>query len=181
MSVSGLYPISTPPIFDFQEPLCDLERITQHLQSDDLEVALACVREELAVGPQVSFRIVREGRPRGLHPAIWHEAYRIGREAVLNAFRHSEASLVEVELEYTPTRLRIAVRDNGKGITPELFRPGCNGHRGLSAMRDLAERIGANLKLLSRAAAGTEIELSIPGHIAFVSETRVRRLGLAHA
>jgi hypothetical protein len=47
-------------------------------------------------------------------------------------------------------------------------------------MKDLAEQIGAKLKLLSRVAAGTEIELSIPGHIAFVSRTNSRRRGWAY-
>jgi hypothetical protein len=61
-----------------------------------------------------------------------------------------------------------------------LFHSGTVGHRGLSAMKDLAEQIGAKLKLLSRVAAGTEIELSIPGHIAFVSRTNSRRRGWAY-
>jgi signal transduction histidine kinase len=70
------------------------------------------------------------------------------------------------------------VRDNGKGIAPELLRSG-RGHRGLSGIRDQAERMGAKLKLLSRAEAGTEVELSIPAHIAFVSQTNDRRLECA--
>jgi signal transduction histidine kinase len=123
---------------------------------------------------------VIHGKCRALRPAIRDEAYRIGREALLNAFRHSKAGRVEVDLEYAPKQFRIAVRDNGKGITPESFRAERSGHKGLSEMRDLAERMGAKLKLLSRAAAGTEIELSIPGHIAFASQTNVRRLRSAH-
>jgi signal transduction histidine kinase len=179
MSCNGLYQIRTQPMVRFQEPLFEPERITQPLPgTDDLEVAFSRIRP---VGAGVVFRIVREGQLRGLHPVIWHEVYRIGREALLNAFRHSEASRVEIELEYAPARLRIAVRDNGKGMTPELFHSGRVGHRGLTGMRELAERMGAKLKLWSRAAAGTEIELSIPGHIAFVPQAKVRRLGWAHA
>src|SRR5580692_6474409 len=88
--------------------------------------------------------------------SAWSSA--VSREALLNAFRHSEARRVEIDLEYAPRQLRIAVRDNGKGITPESLRSGV-GHRGLSGIRDVAERMGAKLKLSSRAEAGTEVEL----------------------
>jgi signal transduction histidine kinase len=180
MSFNVLYPISAQPIVPLQDSFFELERITQQVSdTDDLEVAFSRIRQEVSVGTQVIFRIVREGQLRGLHPVIWQEAYRIGREALLNAFRHSEASQVELELEYAPTRLRVAVRDNGKGMTPELFRSGQIGHRGLSKMRELAEQMGGKLKLLSRVAAGTEIELSIPAHIAFLSPVKGRRLGWA--
>jgi hypothetical protein len=43
-------------------------------------------------------------------------------------------------------------------------------------MRERAEKIGAKLRVWSRAAAGTEVELSVPGHIAFQSHASARRL-----
>jgi signal transduction histidine kinase len=102
-----------------------------------------------------------------LRPIIREEVYRIGREAVVNAFRHSSASNVEVELEYAPSFLRLLVRDNGIGIDPQVVQVGRDGHWGLSGMRERAERIGARFRVLSGASAGTEIELSVPGNIAF--------------
>jgi hypothetical protein len=50
---------------------------------------------------------------------------------------------------------------------PQVLHAGRDGHWGLSGMRERAERIGAKLKVLSGASAGTEIVLSVPGHIAF--------------
>jgi signal transduction histidine kinase len=170
MGFNSLPRTSTQPVVCLQEQPA----------TEDLEVAFSRIQREDPTGARATFRIVREGRPRDLRPVIRQEAYRIGREAVLNAFRHSGASRVEVDLEYAPTRLRITVRDDGRGITPGLFGSGSGGHKGLSAMRDLAERMGAKLKLLSRVAAGTEVELCIPGRIAFASPTKVRRLGWAY-
>ena len=57
-----------------------------------------------------------EGTPRSMHPAVRHEIYCIGREAVTNAFRHSRATRIEVQLEYGFRELRVLVRDNGCGI-----------------------------------------------------------------
>jgi signal transduction histidine kinase/ligand-binding sensor domain-containing protein len=137
-------------------------------EREDLEQAVAGIQQELGIAPGAGFRVVAEGVARPLRPEIREEVYRIGREALVNAFRHSNASNIEVELEYAPGYLRLLVRDNGKGIDPEVVRAGREGHWGLSGMRERAERIGARFRVLSSASAGTEIELSVPGHIAYL-------------
>ena len=94
----------------------------------------------------------------------------------MNAFRHAQARKVEVELDYSASQLRVLVRDDGRGIDPEVLASGRDGHWGLSGMRERAERIGAQLKLWSREGAGTEVELSVPGAIAFQLEGTGRRM-----
>lgn len=125
----------------------------------------------LPAGSHPTFRIIVQGQSRALHPAIRDEAGRIAREAVVNAFLHSRATSIEVEIEYNPGYLHILVRDDGKGIDPEILRTGREGHWGIIGMRERAERINASLKLFSRAEAGTEVELTIPGHIAYEHPT----------
>jgi signal transduction histidine kinase len=110
-----------------------------------------------------------EGHSQSLHPTIRDEVYAIGREALVNSFRHSAASRIEVEVEYSTSQLRVVVRDNGCGIEAQVLESGRAGHWGLSGMRERAERIGAKLKLLSRTGDGTELELRVPAHIAFES------------
>jgi signal transduction histidine kinase len=179
MKLNGLYQDTTQPTVRPQQgPRESAGFAEDRAAGDDLEIAFSRIRAEMRLGAQMVFRMVIRGKSRALDPLIRDEAYRIGREALVNAFLHSEAARVEVDLEYAPRQLRIAVRDNGKGIAPELLRSG-RGHRGLSGIRDQAERMGAKLKLLSRAEAGTEVELSIPAHIAFVSQTNDRRLECA--
>jgi signal transduction histidine kinase len=100
--------------------------------------------------------------------------YRIGREAVVNAFRHAEARKIELVLEYAPSGLRLVVRDDGRGIDASVLQSGTDGHWGLTGMRERADRIGARFKAWSRAGAGTEIELSVPARIAFTREKQAR-------
>ena len=133
----------------------------------DLEQSFSRIRQELALEEQIDFRVIVEGRPRHLHPLIRDEVYRIGHEALVNAFHHSRAKSIEVEVEYLANHLRILVRDDGCGIDPQVLRSGRDGHWGLSGMRERAERIGARFKVRSRAATGTEVELSVPGQIAY--------------
>ena len=108
-----------------------------------------------------------DGERRPLHPVLRDEVYRIGREALINAFRHAQAKSIDVELTYASSYLRLLVRDDGRGIDPHVVQSGREGHWGLSGMRERADRIGARLHVFSSATAGTEIELSVPGSVAF--------------
>jgi signal transduction histidine kinase len=133
----------------------------------DVELAFLRIPEELGIDQKTAYRVVVEGTPLPLQAVIHEEVYSIGREALVNAFRHSGASSIEVELEYAPNRMRVLVRDNGRGIKPEMLRWGRDGHWGLSGMRERAEGIGAKFKVMSAPSAGTEVELSVPGLLAF--------------
>jgi len=140
--------------------------------ADDLETAFTQAGQEFGNGQVKDCRVIVEGTRRQLHPIIRDEAYRIGREALANAFRHSRANKIEIELDYSAKQLRILVRDDGTGIDPEVLQSGREGHWGLAGMRERAESIGARLKVWSRTNAGTEIELLIPGDVAFVTQSR---------
>ncbi|HYL98005.1 MAG TPA: two-component regulator propeller domain-containing protein [Blastocatellia bacterium] len=142
-------------------------RSTSDADSLGLAQALSRVQQEVGGQDDIGFRVVVEGHPRLLHPAIRDEVYRIGREAAVNAFRHSRARNIEAEIEYGTKSLRVLVRDDGCGIDPQVLQSGRDGHWGLTGMRERAERIGARLKVWSRSGAGTEVELSVPGKIAF--------------
>jgi len=136
-------------------------------ETDGLEKAFSKLQEEVGATSGAAFRIIAEGAQRPLRPMIREEVYRIGREAVVNAFRHAGAKNIEVEVEYAADQLRLVVRDNGCGIDPHVLQTGRDGHWGLSGMRERAERIGGKLRVLSRTSAGTEVELSVPGYVAF--------------
>lgn len=135
--------------------------------ADDLGQSLSRVRGELGDPETASFHVIAEGQVRPLRPIIRDEVYRIGREALVNAFRHSGARNIEVALEYRSRQLRLLVRDDGKGVDPEVLQSGREGHWGLSGMRERAEAIGARLRLWSRSGFGTEVELAVPSRIAF--------------
>ena len=137
--------------------------------SDDLGQAFSRIPQDLGIEVRIDFRVIVLGSPRRLRPLIRDEVYHIGRELLVNAFRHSRASRIEVELDYVRKRFRMVVRDDGCGIDPQVLHAGREGHWGLPGIRERAERVGARLRVWSRAAAGTEVALSIPGSVAFES------------
>jgi signal transduction histidine kinase len=128
----------------------------------DLILDLSQTREEFEVGERTQFCVRVTGTQTQLPQQIHHEIYRIAREALANAFRHSGAKRVELEAEYSGTGLCLRIRDDGCGIDPQLLEKGREGHWGLIAMRERATRIGARLTIFSRATQGTEVQLSIP-------------------
>jgi signal transduction histidine kinase len=143
----------------------------------DLEQAFSRVPQDVAQRfgqQQPRFRVIVEGQQQPLHPLLRDDVYRIGREALINAFRHARAKHVEIELKYSTSQLRLLIRDDGCGIEPQILKSGRDGHWGLSGMRERAEQIGARLHVYSSAAAGTEVELSVPGHIAFQDQAEQR-------
>jgi signal transduction histidine kinase len=129
--------------------------------------ALACVPKDLCLPACTEFRVVVCGTERALADGPFEEVYRIGREAILNAYRHSRAKLIEAEIEYRPTEVRIAIRDNGCGMDSHQLRRQAGNHLGLLGMRERAERLGGRLCLLSKVALGTEVELRVPNRVAF--------------
>jgi signal transduction histidine kinase len=140
--------------------------------TNELAQAMTELGKELAVAPDgqgnsPTFRVSIEGRLRELHPILRDDIYRIAREALRNAFRHAQASKIEAEITYDEHHLRLRIRDDGKGIDPKLLGAGRDGHWGLPGMRERAQQIGAQLDLWSEAGKGTEVELSIPGSIAY--------------
>ena len=80
-----------------------------------------------------------------------------------NAFRHAQALHIEAEISYGERVLR--VRDDGSGVDPAVVGEGRAGHYGLPGMWERAKRIGAELNVWS--GTGTEVELEVPGAIAY--------------
>jgi signal transduction histidine kinase len=128
---------------------------------------------------EVTRTVLIIGTPRSLHPWINDEVLRIAHECLRNAFQHSGATSIEVELKFDASHLGIRFFDNGIGIDAEVLRNGSRvGHWGLIGMKERASQMGAKLEVWSKPSAGTELDLSIPGNIAY---DRTEKKGGLHA
>ncbi len=150
--------------------------------TNDLALVLSTLGEELAGDqtgqPCPDFRVIVEGTPRDLLPLVRDEVYRIAGEALHNAFLHAQAGRIEVEIHYDNRRLRLCVRDDGKGIDPKVLAGGGReGHFGLAGMQERAKLVGGKLRVFSRLDSGTEAELTIPASIAYAKPPVARGKG----
>ena len=146
------------------------------VQSNDLALAISTLGQELGTGSAAqrpAFRVAVEGEARNLHPIVRDEIYKIAAEALRNAFRHSQARQIEVEIRYDKEQFRLRVRDDGKGVDPAILSgQGSQGHYGLPGIRERANLIGAKLVVWSEVDAGTEVELRVPASIAYTTSAK---------
>jgi signal transduction histidine kinase len=115
----------------------------------------------------VEYQVLTEGNARELRHGVQSEVGRIVQEALANATRHAQATRIEVWLHYQPQALRVAVRDNGVGVSPEILAHGREGHWGLPGMRERAESVGGTLEFKSSPGNGTSVELAVPANAAY--------------
>lgn len=143
-----------------------------------LATALAVAGAELRSTREANFKVSVLGEQRELHPVVFEEVHRIGREALTNAFRHSQANTIEAEISFDPHELRLRVRDNGTGLANDVLAKGSRqNHWGLPGMRERSQKIGAHIDIWSRKGAGTEIELRVPATVAYRSVIAKQRFG----
>lgn len=95
-----------------------------------------------------------------LSPDLEIALYRIVQESVLNAVRHSKATLVELLVERTGDGVKIAVHDNGVGID-DLERARTQSH-GLVGMTHRMRAINGTLDIHSGKGEGTKITAFLP-------------------
>jgi signal transduction histidine kinase len=120
-----------------------------------------------------AFRVAVEGGEKNLHPILPDEIYKIAAEALRNAFRHSQARQIEVEIRYDNEQFRLRVRDDGKGMGPAILSShGSDGHYGLPGMRETATIIGGKLVVWSEVDVGTEVEVRVPASTAYATTRR---------
>jgi signal transduction histidine kinase len=99
------------------------------------------------------------------------------RESLHNIIRHARAAKVEIRVEMTAGKFRLAIADDGIGIEPErLARPAT-----LHALRQRAEALGAEFEVSSEPGAGTRLTLAVPVPRGSLRKPRAAAAGEPHA
>ena len=107
--------------------------------------------------PQQGLRIRLEAVPEdiALPRNVAEVCYRIVQEGLTNVAKHAEASEVLIRLERTGGRVRVTVRDNGRGFDAASVRAA--GGLGLLGMEERVKLVGGTLQVESRPGGGTEV------------------------
>jgi signal transduction histidine kinase len=136
---------------DLRPPVLDDFGFTEALRE---YVADLADHADLAVALDVDDS-ARTGRPE-----VNVTLFRILQEAVVNVRKHAGARRLSIEFRRADAaRLRLVVRDDGRGFDPGVPTP---GHFGLLTMRERVEACGGALAIASAPGAGTEIAVTVP-------------------
>ena len=178
-------PPESPVRQSFEEALSYSDRIliegrgvlsrlrTKRTKPETLTEAYAAMGREFRALSPAQFEAFVSGRSRDLDVVVQEELGKTGREALFNAYRHAHAGRIEVEIHFGVFNFRVRFRDDGVGIDPAILREGSvPGHFGFPGMRERVSRIGGKLEIWSRIGAGTEIEIRVPGSIAYRDHER---------
>jgi ligand-binding sensor domain-containing protein len=150
-----------------------LDLRTRSSEAGDLAHDLQATATEFAKQYPAGFTLVVTGKERALNSLIAEELYKLGSEAMLNAFRHASATSIEAEIIFGAHELGLNVRDDGTGTSQDILQHGgVDKHYGLPGMKERAEQIGARFSIFSRVGAGTEIEVRVPSKVAYRSARR---------
>jgi len=122
------------------------------------------VLAEGGLGPALSMLARRSSVPAKLEVCadgrlpepIEVAAYYVVSEALTNAAKHAEASVVEVDVEVAGGALRVCVRDDGIGGAVFARRSGLVG------VKDRVEALGGRILVESPPGAGTSIQVELP-------------------
>jgi len=99
------------------------------------------------------------GIERRLEPYLEVMIFRAVQELLGNAARHSQATLIKVQVDLGNDLIRVSVDDNGKGLDAETLKESSN--LGLKLIRERAEMLGDNFAIDSVAGSGARISFTV--------------------
>jgi signal transduction histidine kinase len=137
---------------------------SSRLETRDLTSALEELADDVGTARAVQVDVHARGRAWQGSPEADEQLLRIAQEAVGNAVRHGRAKRVRVSLDYEREHVALRVADDGCGFSPSEHRGhgGDGEHWGLTTMRERAQRIGGELRIISGRGEGTVVETIVP-------------------
>lgn len=125
--------------------------------------ALEWLTAEASVTSGIDASLGIAGKERRLPPQIELVLFRIAQEALSNARKHSEATKVEVQIEFAPEKVRLEVVDNGKGFELPKMLGDLAARRklGILGMQERARIIDGSLSVQSEVGRGTTVSIEV--------------------
>ncbi|HEV2694672.1 MAG TPA: histidine kinase [Verrucomicrobiae bacterium] len=144
---------------EVRQSVWDLRRLVQ--DQFDIASALLETARQLTAGTEIDVKLESKGDIRALPEVVEENFLRIGREAIVNVLKHSQATTVNILLEFGPRLVALNIHDNGRGFVPQEAVGPDEGHFGLLGMSERVKRLGGEFSLTSAPGAGTTVRVEI--------------------
>ncbi|EDX83418.1 PAS fold family [Synechococcus sp. PCC 7335] len=145
-----------------------------HLDQTNLYDALCQIAHQIFAYSSTQVRSNQSGASYVLLPEVENALLRIGQEALTNAFKHAQATVIYLNLSYQPNQCVLRIQDNGIGFATDAAER-ANGtsdqhssvqHYGLTGMAERSQHIDAELTVESILNQGTAITVSVQKSLA---------------
>ncbi|MES1249252.1 MAG: ATP-binding protein [Chitinophaga rupis] len=146
--------------------ITDLRTLSKTLNTDFIQqIGLAsAVRQQLDLLQRTELyetRLVIEGEQEKYSVQRELVLYRIIQELLNNIVKHADAGSVLVHMVYGPDKLRVLVRDDGKGFDVAATRQAANQGLGLRNMLNRVSLIHGTIDIESEAGKGTTVNIEL--------------------
>ena len=146
-----------------RESYGDVRELLLHFRtrtnSEDIEPALLTTLHKFELQSGLKAKLQMQGHGLPLAPDLQIQVLHIVQEALSNVRKHARATQVWLDVQQQPG-WRFEVRDDGRGFDVEAGID--DTHVGLRIMRERAERIGAEVDIISTPGVGTSVVLTLP-------------------
>jgi signal transduction histidine kinase/ligand-binding sensor domain-containing protein len=132
------------------------------LEGQDLASALESGMRLWVGGSGVEVSVDVSGEQEPLPQEVEQHLLRIAQEAVTNVLKHAGAKRIWIKLHMEARKLYLRIKDDGRGFEQDGVFAALGGHFGLIGMRERAERLGGEMRLVSQPGEGTEVEVKVP-------------------
>ena len=129
--------------------------------SADLSAALRELAARSPVHDHLALQVHVEEPIPPLPAHVVHHLRMMAQEAVTNALKHAQASVITIGLRVEDARLRLSIQDNGRGLDAAATQ-GTPGHFGCMGMRERCLRIHAEVAWQSQPGQGTTVTVTLP-------------------
>ena len=132
-------------------------------QLDQLGLAESLEELAKAYNTRLGITVTTHITAVSLGPRIEHALLRIAQEAVTNAARHANASMIIITLEPQPQAISLTITDNGKGFQPA--KSDVQHGLGLRLMQERIEELHGTFFLHSEPCQGTRLQVCLPREV----------------
>jgi PAS domain S-box-containing protein len=160
VALRDLVGLAQQTLIDARHAVWDLR--SPALAAGDFSSGLRAAAEDCVRGTTVELEYDVQGSSRPVHPDVEAVVTRVAQEALTNVVKHANAQSVRVRLSFETRRVRLCVRDNGRGFTVAPDFQAYGGHWGLLGMRERASQVHGKLSVQSTPGHGTEVVLLVP-------------------
>lgn len=133
---------------------------------DDLGLvpAVEWLADRMGKHPVIKTQCQAYGKIKRLPPDRELALFRIVQEALNNIGKHSEASLVVINITFQSDKLVISLRDNGKGFNPPLTLSEASkkGQLGIMGMKERSQLFQGKLEIYSQPGQGCTVIIEMP-------------------